>query len=280
MRGHKAIRHLIFLAWPAAVLSTWQINTKTNKTFLGWEQIDQVDLEWCLAVTIPHYLHVCATSACVRCILEIYISLSSVFFPPPPFLTPSIHSLPSFLLLIPQLHLPFCLFPTLPLCNFFSAQLLHILTPYRCCYQRPDIVLWVSSSSGLHKDHQLTFLTLLLPPPPSPPPFSRGPFVPIRLFCFTVWPTFLCSASHHDRSNYSLITGCVLMSWYRANPFHHFSTFFSPLLVPFLYYPPPVLSLTSPHPISPIAQPSKKYTKSLLLSLCWSIENETTVPFS
>lgn len=175
------------------------------------------------------------------------------------------------------LHPPSHLFPSLPLCNLFLVQVLHLFT----CYQWPDIVLGASSSIGLQKDHQLTFLALLLPSP-SLPPFSHRPFVPKCLFWFTVWPTFLCSASaltsSQGKANSTLITGCVLISWFRANPFHHFSTFFSYSYSFSVYYPLPVLSLSSPPPIPPIAQPSKKCTKSLLLSLCWSIENETTVP--
>lgn len=166
--------------------------------------------------------------------------LISVSFP---FLPHSLCFLPDLLSshIHAYLHPPFGLFP-----HSTSWQLISSATPSTSfllagviCYQWLDIVLGASSSIGSHKDHQMTFLALLLPPL-SPPPFSHRPFIPKRLFWLTVWPTFLCCASaltsFQDRSNSSLITGCVLMSWFRAKPFLHFSTIFPPISPFSVYY--------------------------------------------
>lgn len=155
MHMHAQPFILIFLARHTVVSSTWQINMKTNKTFFGWEQIDrgcfgvmpQQHNGW-LSRSPFHFTYMCVQHVPVRPRGNVHFC----FFPLLSFF------LPAFLSSLPSSHLqpPIRLFPTLSLCCFF---------PLRPFHQWPEIALGASSSIGSHRDHQLTFLALLLPPP-------------------------------------------------------------------------------------------------------------------
>lgn len=93
------------------------------------------------------------------------------------------------------------------------------------CYPWPDVALGVLSLIGSHKDHQLTFLTLL--PTPSPPPFSHCPFIPkCLLYCVAYIPLLCLSPNVTLRKVQLLSHNRVCLHFLVLGQLFHYYSFF------------------------------------------------------